>query len=245
MATWQGTEVDHVEWNQARNTYMLFDHDGNLIAEISQSAFYQTPQLRMIPHGRHRRAPAPPQGGAYQTPGGAYARAFIPSPSAYITWAGLAIISNEPKRPVEDAGIRAGEITGLRAWRVRGDRLFSVYIDSFEWLPGEPARGMLNDEQGVHAFKDEVHLRMYLYLKRIEDLMSVAFVHPAYLPPPEHALPEPGPDLGFVTGTVDLWGNVIEHERGYRAEFGQVASLDHAIGKGIDLEALRSRYCGC
>jgi hypothetical protein len=35
----------------------------------------------------------------------------------------------------------------------------------------------------------------------------------------------PGPRV--VYGTVALWGEVIEHEMGYRAEFGRVHSLDH------------------
>ena len=32
---------------------------------------------------------------------------------------------------------------------------------------------------------------------------------------------------GGVVGSVLLWGNVVEHERGYRAEFGKVRSLDY------------------
>lgn len=30
----------------------------------------------------------------------------------------------------------------------------------------------------------------------------------------------------YVIGTVKLWGEVIEHEWGYRSEFAEVASLD-------------------
>jgi hypothetical protein len=30
----------------------------------------------------------------------------------------------------------------------------------------------------------------------------------------------------MVTGTVFLWGDVVEHERGWRAEFARVRSLD-------------------
>ena len=51
----------------------------------------------------------------------------------------------------------------------------------------------------------------------------------------------PARDPSYVIGTVDLWGTVIEHERGYRAEFASVATLDDVIGK-VDLEALRRRY---
>lgn len=191
-------------------------------------------------YGRHRRTATPPHGGAYQAPGGAYPGAFIPY-SPYVTWA--VIGPSEPPRPVEDAGIRAGEITGLRAWRVKGGRLFSVYMESFEWLPGEPAKGMIDGEGGVHAFKEHAAVTMYLHYKRMEDMMASNFAHPSqWMSHWDHPLPEPLQNEGFVTGTVDLWGNVIEHERGYRAEFGQIATLDAAIGKGIDLAALRQRY---
>jgi hypothetical protein len=30
----------------------------------------------------------------------------------------------------------------------------------------------------------------------------------------------------MCTGTVFLWGDVVEHERGYRAEFARVRSID-------------------
>ncbi len=32
---------------------------------------------------------------------------------------------------------------------------------------------------------------------------------------------------GGIVGRVALWGEVVEHERGYRAEFGKVVSLDY------------------
>lgn len=50
---------------------------------------------------------------------------------------------------------------------------------------------------------------------------------------------EPLPTM--AVGTVRLWGEVIEHERGYRAEFAKVHSLDHVFGEA-DLAALRARY---
>lgn len=30
----------------------------------------------------------------------------------------------------------------------------------------------------------------------------------------------------MCTGTVLLWGDIVEHERGYRAEFAKVRSID-------------------
>lgn len=45
----------------------------------------------------------------------------------------------------------------------------------------------------------------------------------------------------FVSGTVRLWGDVVEHEFGYRAEFAKLHSLDKIYGDG-DLAALRAKY---
>lgn len=44
-----------------------------------------------------------------------------------------------------------------------------------------------------------------------------------------------------VAGTVKMWGDVVEHERGYRAEFAKLNSLDAIYGPG-DLDALREKY---
>jgi hypothetical protein len=45
----------------------------------------------------------------------------------------------------------------------------------------------------------------------------------------------------FVSGTVKMWGDVVEHEFGYRAEFAKLNSIDVMHGPG-DIEALRERY---
>jgi len=34
---------------------------------------------------------------------------------------------------------------------------------------------------------------------------------------------------GHVFGTVALWGEVIEHEEGFRGEFGKVNSIDQIV----------------
>jgi hypothetical protein len=38
--------------------------------------------------------------------------------------------------------------------------------------------------------------------------------------------PEDSPPDAVVFGRVELWGEVIEHEDGYRAEFASIVSLD-------------------
>ena len=44
----------------------------------------------------------------------------------------------------------------------------------------------------------------------------------------------------FVTGTVDLWGEAYEHERGYRASRAKITSIDGS--PSYDAPALRRLY---
>lgn len=139
-------------------------------------------------------------------------------------------------RPLQSAGIRTGEITGWRAWYVintqQGIRLRSMAVDCV-WEPGSPVSVNSVLDQcgyrdkwerippgvgaGIHAFKTAREMvRQY----------------------------NPGPRV--VYGTVAMWGEVIEHEMGYRAEFGRVASVDR-LGDMVPeeralLEHLRRTY---
>ncbi len=45
----------------------------------------------------------------------------------------------------------------------------------------------------------------------------------------------------LVAGTIKMWGDVVEHEKGYRAEYAKINSLDAIHGPG-DLEELRRVY---
>lgn len=97
--------------------------------------------------------------------------------------------------PVEDAGISAGEIVAYRVWEVERGLLKSM-VASYVWRPGEIAEGNVAGGFGLHAFKAEGD--------------AVA----AYR------------EVGHrVIGRVLLWGEVIEHERGYRAQYGAVDAL--------------------
>lgn len=120
--------------------------------------------------------------------------------------------------PLEDAGISAGEIIGHRAWRRKWYGLLrSMAVDKV-WAPNEVMEGTPEDGIGVHAFKTQS-----------EALSTYA-------------------DDGLVAvGTVALWGTVIEHELGYRAEFGKIKSIDMVCGVGWWrerrlLRRLRQRY---
>lgn len=131
---------------------------------------------------------------------------------AYMGAAAGTTASRPDTGTVEDAGIRAGEIIGWRAWYVRGGLLVSMAVAA-KWIPGQPMTGDPKTS-GVHAFKERKRV-LYTY-----------------------------GNIGIIViGRVALWGEVIEHEMGYRAEFGQVESLDEIRGGTQDqLDALRALY---
>jgi hypothetical protein len=109
----------------------------------------------------------------------------------------------EPSKSIEDAGISAGEIIAYRAWRVnnKAGLLQSITVDTI-WAPGEPMEGAPDDSPfGVFAFKSGSQV-LTEYLGHTWTTAPIA------------------------VGTVALWGTVIEHELGYRAQFGKVNSLD-------------------
>ena len=113
----------------------------------------------------------------------------------------------------DDAGIRAGEVTAYRCWKLAEDGfLHSVVYDDFVWKPNETAEGNpVIQGAGIYAYKSVLLLHNYGSVEK-----------------------------GTVTGTVDLWGDVYEHEHGYRAQYAQVSSIDES--PYYDAPALRKLY---
>lgn len=110
---------------------------------------------------------------------------------------------------IEDAGVRAGEIVGWRVWELRGEKA-GPYLQSthqtHRWRPGEPMVGDVSGAYGVHAWAHPLDALAYMLgIAEAVDLIA--------------------PPLGYVLGTVDLYGAVIEHEVGYRARFAMVNNL--------------------
>jgi hypothetical protein len=115
----------------------------------------------------------------------------------------------EPEPAIEDAGIRAGEIIGYRAWELIEGQLHSMYAN-YIWRPGVIERAHeINGGwgTGLHAFKT---------LKQAQKDYCYA----------------------NVFGEVALWGEVYEHERGWRAEF---AAIRRIVKVSPDLPILRLR----
>ena len=138
-----------------------------------------------------------------------------------------------PKRAVEDAAIRAGEIIAYRAWSVLNGKLRSMAAE-FDWepngiplwykrivssktkmdrppVPFQSPNGVDGEMAGFHAFK------------------SMRDVEFEYVPCDA--------DDAVVYGQVKLWGTVYEHQFGYRAEYAKVHTL-------IEFRSLRRYHNG-
>lgn len=178
-------------------------------------------------HGQHRAAVAPPPrtaaaGHTADPDRGAAIQAAI---NAVHSARVLSVFPGDDAvdLPIENAGI-CPCITGWRAWLVTGDENFvsgyalrSVYRQSCVWPADTRIQtGLLGAGAwaGVHAWNTREGAARYVKWQ------------------------SPG---RYVIGQVELWGEVVTHEDGYRAENARIKSLDEAFGD-VDLIALRRRY---
>lgn len=155
-------------------------------------------------------------------------------------------VEPEP-RAIPHAGIRAGEIIGHRLWWVIDGQLSSLAHRRL-WQPGETIYGDTN----------KIVQEDYFFLMHIWG-GTYAFGHSDYCQPEINELKSyvaerrrgrAWPMMGwdacretgtFVVGTIKMWGDVVEHDHGYRAEFAKLHSIDGLWGEG-DIDALRTRY---
>jgi hypothetical protein len=103
--------------------------------------------------------------------------------------------------------IRAGEIIGWRFWGLSKGLLHSVIV-SHVWRPGVLERASCKEcgphNLGYHAFKDREQA--------------------------EHQASEHICDWVVVVGSVTMWGEVIEHQHGWRSEYAAVRSIIKITG---------------
>lgn len=104
-----------------------------------------------------------------------------------------------------------GELVGWRVWFICEGYLRS-FSAGYIWLPDEPMTGVPSDygDAGVWAFKNK----------------TAAFAKAT------------NRGVTTVAGSVYMWGEVIEHEDGWRAEFAAVRSVDAIFG----LPGIKSRF---
>jgi len=124
--------------------------------------------------------------------------------------------------PLKTEGIRLGEIIAWRGWRLTSSGFLKSMSADVIWPPGEPMEGKTKSS--------EEHNGCYAY-KTARDFLK------------NHE----GSGLD-VYGKVALWGDVIEHELGYRAQFAKVVSIEHFLKAPaphkLFIKDLREKY-GC
>ncbi len=112
-----------------------------------------------------------------------------------------------------------------RVWRVRDGRLRSAFSPYAEWEPGRPLRAVCNPAQAglddEHTAPDECCSCGVWGLKRRDPHRGVALyefgLNPNLLVIGRH-----------IVGRVALWGNVVEYEHGWRAEYAYPLALPDA-----------------
>ena len=134
----------------------------------------------------------------------------------------VSISDNKLAKRLKHEGIRAGEIIAYRAWRVvdpgsfssGDDRLHSVFMQDYVWHPDEPASGDVR-AHGIYSFRHVIR----------------SMIEYGYAPEVDEPL---------LFGKVKIWGEVVEHDAGYRSQFGKIVSLDY--GDAELLEKFRKIY---
>lgn len=115
--------------------------------------------------------------------------------------------------PVEHAGMTVGEIIGHRIWRVTTSGLLQSYVQETIWPPNEPlhASGKVEDHGilGIWAFKTHQRASQNGHEAATSQYLSGG---------------------ALAIGSVYLWGDVVEHTDGYRAEWAKVRSIDYVLG---------------
>lgn len=209
----------------------------------------QTP--RSPKHGQYRR-PSPPAHGHpivradYGTRGADQDRAR--------TWLTYVSELAEPSA-IPYAGIRTGEVIGHRLWLVvpEGGELWLCSLTHYRlWLPNETLYGDTNKVVdrawlsettiwgGVYAFASAELLGpeaaklkgMMAVTNGVFGTLAVLGRSPLFMV------------NGIAFGTIKMWGDVVEHERGYRAEFARLHSIDGLWALDGDLGEIRAKYLG-
>jgi hypothetical protein len=100
--------------------------------------------------------------------------------------------------------MEVGEIKAWRIWRLGNEGVVYSPIINQPWWPGEVMRSSphAGSDDGIYALKTRPELRW---------------------PPSARA------SWPLVVGRVSLWGIVIEHDKGYRAENVRILSFDDIV----------------
>lgn len=159
------------------------------------------------------------------------------------TWRAIPLPTFAPPS-IPYAGVRAGEIIGHRMWWITIDGLCS-FAHYRIWQPGETITGDLNAEVGGNVWFKPIYGGIYSYatIDQLHQELARMNIFDAAFPQATHFADQPRPTAfyGIAIGAIKCWGEVIEHERGWRAQFAKLHTIDSVIGI-TNIEALRERY---
>lgn len=151
-------------------------------------------------------------------------------------YAKMLVWPSRPPEPVPPtipyAGIRTGEVIGHRTWWILPEGLCSL-AHHFIWQPGATIEGKLDQVVCQDPFWHSTVIWGGVYahtfandpIKECNEFMGALRI-----PAPRNVAISPfhptNRAIGLARGTVKLWGEVIEHEKGWRAQFAKLASIE-------------------
>lgn len=208
-------------------------------------AFLPQSSWRILSGKRRRSSPQAHSNPSHGTSPGA-GRTFTASPQlgpvTPADYSNLFTIFPEPD-PVPPtipyAGIRTGEIIGERFWWIKRQGLTSMSRD-YIWGPGCTVGGETNEIvfQRYSYFiglYEVLYGGIYSFHPSYEEIVreEANFMHYIYEFGTEIA-DDPRFPLGLAQGKIKMWGDVVEHEKGYRAQFAKLISIDKFISNPHD-----------
>lgn len=149
-----------------------------------------------------------------------------------------------PPKPIPHSGIIAGELTGYRVWRIENNNKLCSLIRHLVWEPSETIKGDINEPiynyinintqepilGGVYSFDTsegcEDEWKFLLNRFRLHNII----------------LPDFCLYFGLAMGRVKLWGEVVQHQQGYRASFAKPIAIDKVYGSADTNLLLRQNY---
>jgi hypothetical protein len=146
------------------------------------------------------------------------------------------------------AGVRAGELIGHRMWMVLHDLELCSLAHHFIWEPNATIEGdvdkVVEDGWGSGLFPIYGGTYSYNSPNYIVESGDLDGMNPSKFPTPItfdaffaqwHML------HAIAIGTIKMWGEVVEHEKGYRAQYAKLQAIDQVIGP-VDIHELRRKY---
>lgn len=113
-------------------------------------------------------------------------------------------------------GIRAGEIIGHRFWRIHHEVELESIATNYIWKPDTIIEGDIERNYGFSGIKGGIYSFRKDSLELAKNIKN--FDRESVVMLCQH--------IGIAYGTISMWGEVVEHESGYRAQFARVKSIE-------------------